>query len=192
MSFLAEAAPTPEADALYAEDLAEPGFVMNTTRMWAHQPGIVQELFELINGAAEIAGLSQREKGILVLACASTRGDSYCSLAWGVKLTEIAGVGITAAVLRGEDTGLTPGERALAGWARAVAADPNATAAADLQALRDAGYGDPQVLAITAFVALRQAFSTVNDALGARPDAEFRTLAAAPIRDAVTYGRPIA
>ena len=41
-------------------------------------------------------------------------------------------------------------------------------------------------------VALRLAFSTVNDALGARPDAAYRSAAPAAVLAAVTFGRPIA
>ena len=40
------------------------------------------------------------------------------------------------------------------------------------------------------FVALRLAFSTVNDALGAAPDRELTERAPAPVRAAVTFGRP--
>jgi hypothetical protein len=40
------------------------------------------------------------------------------------------------------------------------------------------------------FVALRLAFSTVNDALGARPDAEVFSVAPEDVAAAVTYGRP--
>jgi len=58
------------------------------------------------------------------------------------------------------------------GWARTVTRDPNGTSAADVQALRDVGLEDGQIMAVTVFVALRIAFSTVNDALGAAPDAE--------------------
>ena len=66
----------------------------------------------------------------------------------------------------------TPAERALADWARKVAGDANATTVEDVQALRDAGFSDQQVFAITVYVAARMAFSTVNDALGATPDVE--------------------
>jgi hypothetical protein len=41
------------------------------------------------------------------------------------------------------------------------------------------------------FVALRLAFSTVNDALGVQPDAALRTTLPSAILDAVTTGRPI-
>ena len=44
---------------------------------------------------------------------------------------------------------------------------------------------------MTVFVSLRLAFSTVNDALGLRPDAGLRRTAPAALRDAVSFGRPI-
>lgn len=47
---------------------------------------------------------------------------------------------------------------------RHVTRAPNDTDATDVQAMLDAGYEKRQVLAITVYVALRVAFSTVNDA----------------------------
>ena len=80
----------------------------------------------------------------------------------------------------------------MAAWARKVARDPNATTPADIQALRDAGFDDGQIFAITAFVALRLAFSTINDSLGAQPDEELAQSLPREVREAVTYGRPVA
>jgi hypothetical protein len=68
--------------------------------------------------------------------------------------------------------------------------DPDGTTESDLDGLRDAGYDDPQILAITLFISLRMAFSTVNDALGARPDRELLDAVPPQVRDAVTWGRP--
>ena len=62
----------------------------------------------------------------------------------------------------------------------------------DVERLRALGYDDRQIFAITLFIALRLAFSTVNDALGVRPDAQLRDSAPAAVLDAVTFGRPIA
>lgn len=183
---------TPEAEALYDEDREDMGFVMNVSRLWAHQPQARGGLFELMGAAARAGGLSFRQRGILVTAGAAAMGDAYCSLAWGQKLAGDAGADMAGAVLRGDDDGLDPTERALAGWARQVARDPNATTGADVQSLRDVGFDDAQILAVTTFVALRLAFSSVNDALGARPDHELGASAPAPVRDAVTYGRPVA
>ena len=123
-------------------------------------------------------------------AAASTLGDSYCSLAWGARLATEVGDDTAAAVLTGDDTGLDPTEQALARWARAVARDPNGTTAGDVQALRDAGFADDQIFGITAYVAARLAFSTVNDALGARPDAELVVAAPEVVRATVEWGRP--
>ncbi|HYB15166.1 MAG TPA: hypothetical protein VEF71_06815, partial [Streptosporangiaceae bacterium] len=92
----------------------------------------------------------------------------------------------------GSDAGLTDQEKAMAAWARKVARNPNATTPADVQALREAGLGDGQIFAITAFVALRLAFSTINDSLGAQPDAELAHAVPREVREAVTYGRPVA
>ena len=78
----------------------------------------------------------------------------------------------------------------MAAWARKVATDPNATTPADIQALRDAGLDDGQIFAITAFVSLRLAFSTINDSLGAQPDAQLALSLPQEVREAVTYGRP--
>lgn len=182
---------TSEAQHLFDDDLDDAGFVMNVSRLWAYQPATNAGLFDLIQTQIEVLDLDVRRRGILIAACASTLGDSYCALAWGAKLAAAADEATAAGVLRGTDDGLSAPERAMTTWARAVARDPNATTPVDVQALRDAGFGDEQIFAITVFVALRLAFSTVNDALGASPDAQFRTLVPAGVLDAVTYGRPI-
>lgn len=179
------------AQALFDEDVAEVGYVMNASRLWSYQAETFEGLFDLMRGTASLHGLDLRQRGILVTACASTLGDSYCSLSWGRKLAEASDAQTASAVLRGSDNGLNASEKELARWARQVARDPNRTSAADVQALRDAGFSDAQIFGITVFVAMRLAFSTVNDALGARPDAPLRSATPPAVLDAVTFGRPI-
>ena len=188
--FLGPAAVTPAARAYVNEDVEDLGYVMNGSRVWAHLPAEVDVLFALMGRAKSVASLSMRQRAILVTATASTMGDSYCSLAWGQKLSSAADPDLAASVLAGTDAALTPAERALAAWARRVASDPNATTESDLDGLRDAGYHDPQILAITLFISLRIAFSTVNDALGALPDRELHDAVPPQVRDVVTWGRP--
>jgi SAM-dependent methyltransferase/alkylhydroperoxidase family enzyme len=190
--FLAEPDVTSAVQRLFDDDQEDLGFVMNASRLWAHDPGVLDDLFALIGRTAKAGRLSLRERGILVTACASTIGDSYCSLAWGKKLADQAGDERAAAVLAGVDGPLDEQERALAGWARRVVGDANGVTGADVQALRDAGYDDGQVFAITVFTALRMAFSTVNDALGALPDRALHESVPERVRAAVTYGRPVA
>lgn len=182
---------TPEAQALFDEDQEELGYVMNVSRLWSYQPGTVTELFELMRHALADAGLTPRQRGILVCAAASSLGDSYCSLAWGSKLSKAASPAIAAAIIREDDGELTDDERVMAAWARKVVRDPNATTSADLQALQNAGFDDSQVFAMTVFVALRLAFSTVNDALGATPDAQLQHDAPEQVVAAVDFGRPV-
>jgi uncharacterized peroxidase-related enzyme len=191
-SFLDPPEETDDVRALYAADLADGGFVMNLSRVWGHRPELRERLTGLLSAAASAAGLSFRQRGILVAATASAREDSYCSLAWGARLAGEIGPYAAAAVLRGDDSALDPADRALADWARRVARDPSGTGADDIRELREAGFDDAQILALTVFVTGRMAFSTVNGALGARPDAAYREVAPSPVRNAVTYGRPVA
>jgi uncharacterized peroxidase-related enzyme len=191
-SFLQEPPESPQARALYDEDLADGGYVWNVSRLWAHQPATLKGLFELMSQAFTPSGLTFRQRGILVAAAASALGDSYCSLAWGGKLGQASDAALAAGVLTGSDAGLTDQEKAMAAWARKVATDPNTTTPADVEVLRDSGLDDGEIFAITAFVALRLAFSTINDSLGAQPDAELARSLPSEVREAVTYGRPVA
>ena len=190
--FLEEPPSSVQVQALYDEDVADGGYVWNVSRLWAHQPGTLSQLFELMSEAFTPSGLSFRQRGILVTAAASALGDSYCSLAWGGKLSKVSDAAVAAGVLNGSDAGLTDQEKAMAAWARKVARDPNATTPADIQALHDSGLDDGQIFAITAFVALRLAFSTINDSLGAQPDAQLAQSLPQEVREAITYGRPVA
>ncbi|MEU8244669.1 hypothetical protein [Nonomuraea sp. NPDC048916] len=244
--FLGVPPPTAEGRQVFDEDVAEVGYVMNLSRLWAYRPALLNGLFDLMGETGRVHGLDLRGRGVLVAACASALGDSYCSLVWGGRLAAETDPLTASAVLREDDDhlslkqpptagghltdgggladgggftdgagladggdlavgggltdgggladggGLTDGERAMARWARKVARDPSGTCAEDVRSLREAGFDDAQIFAITVFVALRIAFSTVNAALGARPDAALRSTTPAAVLDAVTYGRPIA
>jgi alkylhydroperoxidase family enzyme len=125
--FLEEPPITPQAQQLFDEDVEESGYVWNVSRLWAYQPETLEHLFELMSQAFKPSGLDFRQRGILVAAAASTLGDSYCSLAWGGKLSGASSPTVAAGVLDGTDAELTDQEKALASWARQVVKDPNAT-----------------------------------------------------------------
>lgn len=190
-TFLEEPAESDGQRKLYDDDLAGHGYVWNVSRLWGHQPEAQEGLFRLMGQAVRAAGLTDRQRGILVAALASTLGDSYCSFSYGRNLTRWADVTIAAGVLTGDDSVLDEGEQTLARWARQLARDPNAATPEDVQALRDAGFDDAAIVALTHFVALRLAFSTVNDALGAQPDQALADDVAPEVRAVVTWGRPV-
>ena len=191
-SFLGEPPVSSDAQRLFDNDTNGLGHVMNATRLWAHDPAALDILSELMGHVTRSGSLTQRQRAILITSCASTLGDSYCSLVWGSKLADATDAAVAADVLRGNDAALDDSERALARWARRLASDPNSTTAADVQELRTAGFDDAQIFAVTVYAALRIAFATVNDALGARPDRQLAVDVPAEVRDAVDFGRPIA
>ncbi|MCH1883709.1 hypothetical protein [Agrococcus sp. ARC_14] len=194
--FLTEPQPSAAVDAMYAADGEDPGYVMNLTRVWAIEPEVYDAWSAFAVATAEAAGLSFRRKGLVVSALASELGDSYCSLAWGTRLASASDPGTAAAVLgsgeAGPDAALDDAERTIAAWARKLVRDPNGTTSADVAALRDAGLDDRAILGLTAYIAARIAFSTVNDALGAAPDAALHASAPDAVREVVTWGRAAA
>lgn len=189
MTFLEEPAPGEGRQKMYDGDLAEDGYVWDNSRLWAHQPTLDEQLGALIRAAATAAGLSNREKAMLVIGQASVIGDSYCSFAWSRWLTEWEDAETALAAVRADETPFDERERALGRWARAVAGDPNATTPDEVQGLRDVGFDDPQILALTLYAALRIALSTTNDALGARPDLALAETLDPAIRATITWGR---
>jgi hypothetical protein len=50
-SFLREPPVSAEVRALYDEDLKEDGYVWNGSRLWAHEPGTLKQLFGLMSEA---------------------------------------------------------------------------------------------------------------------------------------------
>jgi SAM-dependent methyltransferase/alkylhydroperoxidase family enzyme len=188
-NFLGWYPPSAGSEKLRRDDVEGEGFVWNVSRLWGRAPESLEHIAGVMDDAVKLGNLTMRQRGVLITAMASELGDSYCSLAWGGKLAKQTDDEFSAAALRGDDTPLEPADRALAEWARAVVRDPNATTPQDVARLRDVGFTDDQIFAITFYVAMRLAFSTFNDALGTQPDAKLFARLPERIREAVTWGR---
>ena len=183
--------PTSEAvDVAFANDLQSEGYVMNLTRLWSWRPEVADAYGDARATLLDDCELTDADVALLVAATAAARSDSYCSLAWGRRLAKHVGPDAAASVVAGGLDGLDERARALTTWARQVVVDPNATSPADVQGLRDVGLSDRAIFEATAHIAFRLAFSTVNDALGAAPDAQVAEAAPEAVREAVTFGRP--
>jgi len=191
--FLSPPPASPATERVYQSDRDDNGFVMNLSRLWARRPDVYAAFGELRTLLTSHSSLSQRELGVLVCATAASLGDSYCALAWGKRLAAAADPASAAAVLQAaQGPGLTARDVALAAWARKVVSDPNATTRDDVDGLRAAGLSEQEIFEATTFIAFRLAFSTVNDALGARPDWQLAAAAPPEVRNAVAFGRPTA
>jgi Uncharacterized conserved protein len=191
--FLQTPTDTAAASRLYESDLNEMGFVMNLSRAWAWRPEVCEGFSALRALLMNASSLSHRDFAVIVCATAASLGDSYCALAWGKKLAAASDASTAAAILRrSEHEGLETRDRALSVWARKVAKNPTATTAEDVDELRAAGLSDQEIFEATAFAAFRLAFSTVNNALGIRPDWQVAAAAPPEVRSAVTYGRATA
>jgi uncharacterized peroxidase-related enzyme len=175
---------------VYEADVDSDGYISNFTRIWCWRPDLLTMFAKLRADLLAESSLSAREVAVMVAATATARGDSYCALAWGQKLAEITDESTAANVLQGSDAGLSDREAALMGWSRQVFEDPNATSEADVDRLRRAGLSDREIFEATTWIALRLAFSSINDALGARPDRELVESVPPLVREAVTFGRP--
>jgi uncharacterized peroxidase-related enzyme len=188
--FLAMPESSEATERIYKASADSQGFVMNLTKVWAWRPDIYEAFASLRTQLTSKSSLTKRDQAVLVCATAAQLGDSYCSLAWGRTLTAETGPAATAAVLAARETSeLTGRDQALAAWARKVVADPNATNESDIASLRAAGFGDREIFEITAFIAFRLAFSSINDALGAVPDRELVSGIPEEVVAVVTYGR---
>ncbi len=181
---------TADAVAYLEQDKAAMGYVMNLERAWAWRPDIAQSFAALRKQLTGQSALTAREIALLVCSTARALGDSYCSLAWGTRLANLATPELAAAVLgNGDATGLSRREHALQAWAQQVVGNPNDTTQQKIDGLRAVGLSDREIFEATTFIALRLAFSTINDALGAEPDRELTGAAPPEVQAAVTYGR---
>ena len=189
--FLAEPPLTPEVSEALQKEMESEGFVMNLSRLWAWRQDVDDAFLKTRRTLLSGSGLTQRESFVVICAMAGALRDSYCSIAVGTKLARLSSAAAAAAVLSGTATdGLTARELAIAEWARKVVRAPNATTERDVEALRDAGLSDREIFEATALTAFRLAFSTVNDALGARPDARLMANLPEELRSVIGYGRP--
>jgi len=187
--FLGEPTASDELEKLYADDLANDGYVWNLTRVWGWCPEVLEAVSDVLGDVSKALGMDFSDRAVLTLAAASTIEDSYCSLAYGLKSSETSGEPVTMDVLSGTEQHLTSRHAGLARWARKIAGNPNDIHQGDVDELRSLGLDGREIVAMTVFVALRVAFATVNDALGAAPDTELVAQVPTSVRQAVGWGR---
>ncbi|GEK23225.1 carboxymuconolactone decarboxylase family protein [Cellulomonas xylanilytica] len=194
MSWIQDATPdddtTGEVTAAFEKDRASLGHVANYTRIFAHRPAVLRA-WQGLNGA--VKGMDPRRYEVATTAAALRLRSSYCALAHGKVLAtaHMSPDAVRALADGGRSAELTEVDLAVARLAAKVAAGAADMHPDDLDELRGLGFADDEILDVVLAAAARCFFSTVLDAVGAEPDASYRTLDG-PMREALTVGRPIA
>lgn len=159
---------TPEVAAVLQAVKAKLGRIPNLFLTLAKAPAALQAYL----GAAEAVGtgrLSAKEREILALAVAQANGCDYCLAAH----TAIGGmVGLDSDTLETSRVGLPANRRwaALVTFARAVVRDRGHVSPLDLQAAREAGLDDADLLEVVANVAVNVLTNYTNSVAGTAVD----------------------
>ena len=189
--FLGAPPHSPAAQRLFDEDLEGAGYVTNVSRLWAHLPSA-------LNGLSDLMGETTRA-GSLSFDPAGRARDGGCVSPGRLLLLDGMGQKTLRRrrrprslprVIGGGTEGLDDDGPGVGPMGSTGGNEPELHLGRGRSgASRDVGFDDSQIFAITAFVALRLAFSTVNDALGSVPDSELREAMPEPVRSAVVFGR---
>ena len=164
---------TGHAAEMYAEDLAEDGFVFAHTAVMAVNPEAHEAFVSLIRAIVPSIGVRAYE--LATLGAARAIGSPHCLLAHGRKALR-AGV-LDAQQLESfartgdvEGPGWDEADAAIVAYAEKLSIDPAGMTDADTLRLRDAGFDDRQIVDITLAAAARNYFSRALLALAVPVD----------------------
>lgn len=172
-------------------DRARVGYVPNYAKAFAGRPD-VYAAWRGLNGAIK-ANMPPRTYELATLAAASRLRSSYCALAHGQILADdLIGAPAVEAIMRDSSGAQVPPlDREIMALADRVAGGAAEISEADLQPLRDLGLTDAEIFDVILAASARCFFSSVLEASGTEPDAEYAALDPM-LREALTVGRPIA
>ena len=173
-------------------DRAGAGYVHNYARLFARRPA-VYAAWAGLNRAIK-GGMDLRRYELATVAAARQLRSSYCTLAHGQVLAAkfLEPAQVRDLVAHRSTEAIDELEVAVMDLAEKVAADATSVTPADVARLVELGASETDVLDVVLAAAARCFFSTVLDALGVAPDAEFAEQLAPDLREALTVGRPIA
>jgi len=175
MSFLR----TPSESPLYEAAARSLGYVPNYTRPFAYAPEAYQA-WRTLNLAVK-AGMSERRYELVTVAAARRLRSRYCTVAHAAILREkfYDDDGLREVLADPEAAGLEPGDLAAVRFAEKIAADPSVTTEADVQALRDAGLSEQDIVQVVLAITIRRFFAGVLDATGTQLDPVYDPVAEA-------------
>ena len=180
--------------ALYERDRAQWGDVSPVTRMWSLRPDALDKYLAfkktVFFGGTTLGRV--REELLAVVLSRRTR-CSYCAVTHGEFLREALGADPARVLAIARDyrtAGLDAADVAMLDFALKVTDAADRITAADVEALRRAGFDETQVLDIILVAAYRNFMSRVVNAAGLTLEGRLAALPAA-FKDAIATGRPV-
>ncbi|MDZ4045206.1 MAG: hypothetical protein U1E32_05435, partial [Rhodoglobus sp.] len=152
---------------LYAEDLADLGYVPSHSQVMAINPEAVRAFQALAATIAKPLGMRNYE--LVTLAAAEAIGSDACRLAHSRKsLKYMDAEEVVAVVTDYRSAGLSPAEVAMMDFAARLSADSSTMTDADAEALREHGFSDREIVDIALAAGLRNFYSRAARTLGRR------------------------
>ncbi|MEH6608509.1 MAG: carboxymuconolactone decarboxylase family protein [Halioglobus sp.] len=166
------------------------GVVPNYAKVFCHRPQVMQAWADLQRTIAQSVDAATFQ--LVTLAASQALGSSYCSLAFGSKLSEgeFSREQLEDIVSNDNSPHLNELQQACMTMARKVARNSNAVCQQDIDHLRELGMEDATIFDIIAIASARCFFATLVNSLGAQPDSHFQEMTPS-LRDLLCVGRAI-
>jgi uncharacterized peroxidase-related enzyme len=162
------AAPEASRGSLEAVDKAL-GSVPNMFRVISNSPQTLEGYLNL-NGALGKGSLDARTRERIALAVAEINGCRYCLAAHSYLGTHLAGLSVAEIEASRRGTSGDAKAAVAVGFAARIANNRGKVSDSDLQAVRDAGYSDAEIVEIVGHVAVNTLTNYVNEVLGTEVD----------------------
>lgn len=145
------------------------GSVPNLFRIVANSPQTLEGYLGL-NGALGKGSLSAQTRERIALAVAQINGCNYCLAAHNYLGTNLAKLSKSEIEAARRGTSSDAKAAAAVGFAVKITNNRGAVSDGDLQAVRDAGYSDAEIVEIIGNVALNTLTNYINETLGTEID----------------------
>lgn len=160
--------------AIYANELASMGRVMQATQCWSARPDMLVPIEHLLQKLRDGFSLGLLNFRLITLVAAKYVPSSYCSQVYFKTLSGMIGREQALAVHRDyRNAGLTDQQVAMLAYAEQITVDASRIGQADIDSLRAAGLSDLNIADIALAASFRNFLSRYFDAVGAEVEPEF-------------------
>jgi uncharacterized peroxidase-related enzyme len=165
-----------EVQALFARAEEKLGFVPNVLRFWALRPDHMLKwrkyMDEILKGSS---GLTEAQREMIGVVVSATNRCYYCLSSHGAALRLLTNDPVLGDQLASNyrHADLPPKERAMLDFAVKVTEESHRCTEADVEALREAGWSDEEIMDIGEVAAMFNLTNRMANAFGWIPNAEY-------------------